>query len=345
MPTSPDTSVSVSIVAVKDASASIVYGLHEVFAGVGTIWTLITGEQVRARQIRSSIVAETMDPVTTELGTIIAPTSQFSNVPYSDIVIVPDLAVEAWEAPVGRWPEAVAWIRKQHDAGAVVCSVCTGTLMLADAGLFEEHEATTHWCIAQCFARHFPHVRLRTGAVLLPVGPEHRILSTGGSASWEDLALYLIARFCGEDEARRIAKVFLFGDRSAGQSPYASFVRPPNHSDKVIEAAQQWIADHYDIPNPVKEMTDRSGLEPQTFKRRFKKATGYAPLEYVQTLRIEEAKHVLETTDVAIETIAEDTGYDDAGSFRRLFKRVTGLTPRDYRRRFSSIGTLSERRA
>ena len=171
----------------------------------------------------------------------------------------------------------------------------------------------------------------------MPSGREHRIVTSGGSASWSELALYLVARFCGEAEARRIAKIFLFGDLSDGQLPFAAMARPKQHDDAIIANCQVWIADNYAIANPVSRMAEHSGLATRTFKRRFVKSTGYAPLDYVQSLRIEEAKHMLETTDDAIDDIAGCVGYQDPNSFRRLFKRLSGITPNQYRTRFQLI--------
>ena len=125
--------------------------------------------------------------------------------------------------------------------------------------------------------------------------------------------------------------------RSEGQLLFAAMRKPKRHEDVVIEKSQQWIANHYDAPNPIKNMVKQSGLTERTFKRRFKTATGYTPIDYVQTLRIEEAKHMLETTSDAIDLIAQQTGYEDPTSFRRLFKRMTGVTPGRYRQRFQSI--------
>jgi transcriptional regulator GlxA family with amidase domain len=114
--------------------------------------------------------------------------------------------------------------------------------------------------------------------------------------------------------------------------------RPRSHDDGAIEQCQVWIADHYASPNPVTRMASASGLAPRTFKRRFTAATGYTPIEYVQTLRIEEAKHLLETTSAPTDDIGAQVGYEDPASFRRIFKRMTGVTPARYRQRFHSVG-------
>jgi transcriptional regulator GlxA family with amidase domain len=255
-------------------------------------------------------------------------------------VIVADLAVGREEETRARWPAISAWLRQQHAQGALVCSVCTGSLLLAEAGLLEGEEATCHWAATDQIRSRYPAVHLRPERVLVASGKEHRLVTSGGNASWTDLALYIVARFCGEDEARRTAKLFLFGDRSAGQAPFAARVRPPQHDDAAVAAAQVWIADNYAAQNPVTGMTTASSLNARTFKRRFETATGYTPLDYVQSLRIEEAKQMLEATDTAIDDIASEVGYAEPAAFRRLFKRATGIAPLQYRQRFQKVAAL-----
>lgn len=338
MPVSNDPRrVSVSLLTVPEVSAAVVYGLHEVFTCVGTVWEALTGEATDSRRMAPRIVARSIGPVHTTMGATVVAQHSFGEKHRSDIVVVGDLNLEPAADLTGRWDEAIAWLLDQHGRGAIVCSVCTGSILLAEAGLLRDREATSHWSACGFIAEHYPDVTLRPARVLVPSGPQHDVVTSGGSASWTDLALYLVARFCGEQEARRIAKIFLFGDRSAGQLPFAAMVRPKQHDDAVVADCQEWIAGHYAVANPVAAMTKRSGLASRTFKRRFQAATGYAPILYVQTLRIEEAKQMLEASDEAIDEIAAAVGYDDPNSFRRLFKRTVGVTPHKYRQRFQSV--------
>ena len=338
MPASaPQRPVSISLIAVPEVSAAIVYSLHEVFTCVGLVWEAVTGEKIEARPITPRIVGRSVEPIRTTFKATLVPDHTFTEKHRSDVVIVGDLFINDGGGPVGRWREEVDWIRDQYDSGAIVCSVCTGSMMLAEAGLLTGCEATTHWSARSIFEACYPQVLLQPERLLVPSGVEHRIITSGGSATWTELALYLVARFSGEAEARRIAKIFLFGDRSDGQLPFAAMVRPRQHDDGIIADCQEWIANHYAIANPVSRMVSKSGLAERTFKRRFAKNTGYAPLDYVQSLRIEEAKHLLETTDDAIDEIATGVGYDDPNSFRRLFKRMTSITPNQYRMRFQSV--------
>jgi transcriptional regulator GlxA family with amidase domain len=213
-------------------------------------------------------------------------------------------------------------------------------LRLAETGLLDDLEATTHWGVAPLIRELYPQIRLKPEKILALAGSGQQIITAGGASSWAELALYLIAHYCGQEEAVRISKLFLLGDRSDGQLPFAALTRPKAHTDAVIENCQVWIAENYEIDNPVEGMRKHSGLASRTFKRRFRSATGYLPLEYAQTLRVEEAKHLLETSDMPIDRIGTEVGYEDPASFRRLFKRMTGITPGSYRRRFQNIGRV-----
>lgn len=343
MPLSHDArKLSVSLVTVPEASAAVIYGLHEVFNCVGTTWDKVTGESTRSRQMAPRIVGSCAGPVRTTLGATIVADHSFAETRRSDVVIIGDLDLGQGSDPGGRWGEAIRWVLDQHARGAIICSVCTGSLMLAEAGLLEQREATCHWSATRLFRQSFPGVRLQPQRVLVPSGPGHDVVTSGGSASWTDLSLYLISRFCGEGEARRIAKLFLFGDRSEGQLPFTAMVRPKQHQDASIADCQGWISENYATANPVAQMTRRSGLADRTFKRRFLSATGYTPIDYVQTLRVEEAKQMLESADRPIDEIAQAVGYDDPNSFRRLFKRTVGISPQRYRQRFRSVSVKAD---
>lgn len=332
--------LSVQILALPETTPGALYGLFEVFSCVGVAWSAVTGESVECRRVDVRIVSPRGEAFTGAFGAPIVPHAALDQAPDADVIVAADVELSPNIDPRGRWPTVAPWLRDRFSRGATICSVCTGSVLLADSGLLDGEEATTHWMVAGLFDAYFPSVKLRPERILSIAGPEQRIVTGGGSASWEDVALYLIARYCGEAEALRIAKLFLFGDRSEGQMPYAAMRRPSRHEDGVIAECQEWIANHYNEANPVSRMIAHSGLAPRTFKRRFRAATGYAPVEYVQALRMEEAKQVLETTDDPVDAIALTVGYDDPTFFRRLFKRRIGVTPSRYRQRFQSISHI-----
>lgn len=328
------TPVRVRILVLPEVTPTAVYGLFEIFSAVGLSWPELTGQGEPAALFDVRIVSADGQPFASAIGTPIAPHGVIGDAGAADVIVVTDLALPADFDPRGAWPDLGAWLRRQYESGATICSVCTGSVLLAAAGLLDGLEATTHWSACDLFARGFPEVRLKPARILVPAGREHRIITSGGASSWEDLALYLIARFHGQQEAVRTAKIFLLGDRSEGQLPFAAMNAARNHSDAAIAQCQEWVAMHYADPGPVARMVERSGLTERTFKRRFKQATGYAPLDYVQTLRIEESKQILETTAEPVDAVARQVGYEDPTSFRRLFKRLTGVTPARYRQRF-----------
>ena len=336
--------ITVSLLALPESTPAALYGLYEVFVSVGLVWPNLTGQDSQGPRFAVSIVSPDGKPFKSAIGTPIEPHAALDDVHTSDIVIVADLSLEPDGDPRGRWKEACDWVRGQHTRGALICSICTGSVLLADTGLLDGHEATTHWSACELFPVFYPAVRLQAERIIVPCGKDHRVITSGGASAWEDLVLYLIARYCDQAEAVRTAKVFLFGDRSEGQLPYAVAGPPRRHDDAVIAQTQTWIADHYKAAQPVSRMAARSRLPERSFKRRFKVATGYTPVAYVQTLRIEEAKQLLETTDDATDEIGRQVGYEDPTFFRRLFRRHTGTTPARYRRRYKSIGQSAELR-
>jgi transcriptional regulator GlxA family with amidase domain len=339
----PQRPIRVCLLALPESSGSGLYGLFDVLGSVGRTWPGLTGEPATHPGFDLRIVSISREPFRCHGGVPVAPDAALAETPSADVVVISDLEIDINTDPRGRWPEAAAWVAAQHEQGALICTVCTGSVLLADTGLLDGREATTHWAARTLFQTCYPAVRLRPERVLIAAGPDQHLITSGGAASWQDLSLHLIHRFCGREETTRTAKIFLLGDRSDGQLPYAAMIRPHQHEDALIQDCQIWIADNYAVSSPVSRLIARSGLPERTFKRRFRAATGYAPVTYVQTLRIEEAKQQLETTAVPTDVIGASVGYEDAAFFRRLFKRQTGVTPARYRQRFRSIGELQTR--
>jgi transcriptional regulator GlxA family with amidase domain len=252
----------------------------------------------------------------------------------TDIVLVPSVMPERGRWETGRYPALVDWIGRMHEGGALVVSACSGLFAIAETGLFDGREATVHHDYATMFRALFPGITLHPEKVLVVTGEHADLISSGASTSWHDLALYLIARHAGATTAQAIARFYAFQWHREGLAPYAVFAPTFDHGDAVIADVQRWIGTRHAIAAPVEEMRARSGLAARTFVRRFASATGYPPITYVQRLRLEEAKRRLERTDAAIEEVAWAVGYEDPAAFRRLFRRLVGLTPGEYRRRF-----------
>lgn len=255
------------------------------------------------------------------------------DVPATDVVIVPSVTFDADSWKSGQYPEEVRWLRAMHQRGAILCSTCSGALLLADAGLLDGQETTSHWILQRVFREVFPKVMLRLDRELI-VSKDERLVMSGASTAWYDLALYIVSRYAGPATAQALAKFMMVQWHADGQTPYLPFDERMQHGDRAVLEAQLWLREHWRHPNPVESMIARSRLSPRNFARRFRKATGMAPLAYVQRLRIEQAKQMMESTPRAIDEISAEVGYEDASFFRRIFKRTVGLKPVDYRRRF-----------
>lgn len=331
--------ISFSILTMPETTPAALYGMYEILCSVGVLWPRATGQAPGEPLFDIHLVSIDGKPFTTNARIPIAPDKSFRSNQMDDVIIVTDLDIPPGCDPMQAWPETAEWLRAQYEAGVTICSVCTGSVLLARAGLLDGKEATTHWSVIAVMEQCFPQVNLKPERILQPAGDEHRIITAGGTSAWQELLLYLIARFAGEEKARQTAKIFLLGDRSEGQMPFAAMAPPQQHSDLMIGKCQEWVALHYDDGAPVAKMVALSGLPERTFKRRFKTATGYAPIDYVQALRIEEAKQLLETSDIPTERIGNEVGYQEPAFFRRLFKRKTGTTPARYRLRFRNIVT------
>jgi transcriptional regulator GlxA family with amidase domain len=251
----------------------------------------------------------------------------------TDIAIVPSLLVTEGKWVRGRYPELVEWLRQAHAGGALVCSACSGVLLIAEAGLLAGRCATIHPAYAPTFRDNYPDVTLMLDEVLVATGEREELVMSGASASWHDLVLYLVARHVGPTAAQALAKFMLLQWHSDGQGPYVPFHAPTDHGDAIVLEAQEWLRTGYAVAAPVTELVERSGLPERTFKRRFARATGHAPIAYVQHVRVEEAKRRLERTSESVDAISYRVGYEDPASFRRLFKRITGVTPAAYRRK------------
>ena len=324
----------VAIAMPAEVEPSVAVGLFDAFWAAGVLWNRIMGEREQPR-FAPELVAKSHQPVTTGTGVKIVPHCTFAERPAADIVIVPTVLVASGSQFGRDNPGVIDWIRRAHDAGSHIVSACTGTFVLAEAGLLEDRDATTHWAFVNLLRSEYPRIRVHADRVLVSATGDGRIVTSGGAASWMDLVLYLVGKFAGPEDAMRLAKIQMFDWHHHGQNPYSRLTTRPQTSDRQIQVCQEWLADHYCDTDPVVEMIRQSGLSRRTFGRRFYTATGHAPLDYVQRVRIEEAKQLLETEGRSVEQVAAEVGYSDTVSFRRLFKRMVGETPTAYRRRQS----------
>ncbi len=325
--------IHVSLIVFPECDPSIVYGVFDTLWFAGSRWEAGKGLNRDEALFDPQLVTADSGPLLLCTGVTIVPQATINEVARTEVVFVPNVMVYSPNDLRALDRRLLDWIVRMHANGAHLYAACGGSLVLAEAGLLHGQQATTHVGYAPLFRQQYPNVDLHEDRILVQTGAGHSILCCGGASSWQDLALLLIAKTAGTEEAIRVSKFFLYQWHRDGQLPYASMAANVQHGDAVILRCQTWLAENYERPDIVAALARRSGLPKRTFDRRFKAATGYSPLAYVQALRVEEAKHLLETGNQPIEAIAEEVGYADLASFRRLFRRLSGISPGEYRRK------------
>jgi transcriptional regulator GlxA family with amidase domain len=329
--------VAVAILALPEATASVIYGIYDLLKGAGRDWGVVTTGEPGPELLRPQVVSSRAGSFVAANGVRITPEATLDECAAPQIVCVPEVAIAPGTRIAGRFEIEVDWLRRCHADGATIATACSGAVLLAETGLLDGCEATTHWAFCDSIRSQYPKVKVLPQRALVVSGEGQRLVMAGGGTSWLDLGLYLVARVAGVEVAMQTARVNLIDWHDIGQQPFAALARSRQVDDAVIARCQAWIAEHYDEPAPVTAMVRLSGLAERSFKRRFAQATGMSPLEYVHTLRLEEAKQMLEAGDAPIEAIAGEVGYEDAGFFSRLFRRHVQLTPAQYRKRFGSL--------
>jgi transcriptional regulator GlxA family with amidase domain len=230
------------------------------------------------------------------------------------------------------------WLLDRHAQGTTLASSCGGAFLLAATGLLSGRPVTTHWLFAQAFRDRFPDVRMEADKMVIEDGD---IITAGGLMAWTDLGMRIVDRLLGPTVMIETGKFLLVDPSGREQRHYSSFAPRLTHGDEPILRVQHWLQERAERPVSVSDMARRAGMEDRTFLRRFKAATGMKPVEYMQNVRVGKARELLEFTRRSIDQIAWAVGYEDATAFRRVFHRITGLSPGEYRHRFSSGADLA----
>jgi len=225
--------------------------------------------------------------------------------------------------------EASAWLASQHASGATICSVCAGAFVLAETGLIDGRRATTHWAFADKLSEQFPNIEVAAEDMLIDDGD---IITAGGMLAWADLGLLLVEKLLGQAVMLETARFLVVEPPRRSQSRYKSFLPRFDHGDKAVLQVQHQFHASPEASRMVGELAEGVHLSERTLQRRFERATGMKLTEYLQNVRIMKARHLLETTNNPIESIAWAVGYSDPAAFRKIFDRLTGSTPNSYRR-------------
>jgi transcriptional regulator GlxA family with amidase domain len=249
----------------------------------------------------------------------------------TDLVIIPAIDGELKKA-LEENKEFIPWIAEQYRKGAEIASLCVGAFLLASTGLVNGKKCATHWVAANEFRKMFPDVNLVTERV---VTDENGIYTSGGAYSYLMLVLYLIEKYAGRPAAVFCAKIFAIDIDRESQSPFMMFSGQKDHEDEPIKKAQKFIEEHFNQKIAVDELASMFSLSRRNLERRFKKATSNTVVEYIQRVKIEAAKMSLESSRENVNEVMYKVGYTDTKAFRTTFKKITGISPIQYRSKYN----------
>ncbi len=301
--------VSVGICQYPEALKSAIYGLEEML--------LMANRACSAQGVDvefKPVIIDILTQLPQELAVILLPPSA-----PSDYYLNPD-------------QELIDWLKNQHRQGAILASACAGAFILAATDLVQDRSVTTHWGLSDLFHERFPHLSLNTNEILIDHGD---IITAGGMMSWLDLGFELVAKYASLSVMRHLGKMLVVDTALREQRFYQQFNPSFLHGDPAIVAIQQTMNLDYAKSISIQALSAKFNLTERTMQRRFVKATGHNPNHYLQRLRVQKACDLLESTQISFESIANQVGYEDTSACRKVFVKTMGLTPREFRSRFS----------
>ena len=321
--------IKTGILALENCMQSSVTGPFDILSVASLEWKRLISDET-ADLFDLIIITDDGLPVTSFNGMKIQPHLRKDACDSLDIIIIPVIFGDL--EPILSNRNLIGWLQNQNEKGVCICAVCAGVFLAAETGLLAGRKATTHWNLADDFQKRYPDVILKKEKMLVDEGD---FITAGGVTAYMDLSLYLTGRFGSPDLALSVSKILLIDPLRKSQTPYRAFSFNMAHGDAGILKVQRWMEKNSSDSMTISSLADKAGFGQRTFARRFKKATGDTPLEYLQHIRIGKARTLLETTDESVDNITYETGYEDVSSFRRLFRKITGLSPTAYRKKFS----------
>lgn len=319
----------VTILGLYNSMATTIFGPMDIFNQAGRLWNRIN-KSPQDPFFDVTIASSDGKPIQCLNKVQILPHCGIESVQETDLILI--ATVSDIEQILQRSPELVPWINRQYDQGAHVASICTGVFLLAETGLLDGKSATLHWGFAEMFRRKYPQVDLKQDQMFIDHG---RLYCSAGVNAGMDLCLYLIQKFCGRKAAVQSAKTMILDLGREVQTPYKCYLFSESHGDPLVLKAQKWIEEHCSQSIDYDGLVEKFRVSRRSFERRFKQATGVTPLGYLQQLRVETAKRLLEDGSRTFNEITYLVGYEDVPFFRKVFIKLTGLRPKEYQQRFA----------
>ncbi len=315
----------VTILGLTDTASSLISGPVDIFRNAGLLWNFIFNKP-ETSYFDIEIVSLDGQPIKCGGNLIIQAHNSIHSVRETDLLIIP--SIKDIDQTIAREKDVIPWIKKLYKRGAHIAAICTGTFVLAETGLLDNKIATTHWGFIESFRQRYPNVNLKPERLITESGD---IFTSGGSNACYDISLYLVRKYCGNDVARKLAKAFLHDLDRISQAPWIEFKSQRAHSDQEIRSVQKHLEDQYSDNFNFDEVAQDFGMSRRTFERRFKSTTGDSPLQYLQRVRVEAAKRILENENKSFDEVTYAVGYEDPGFFRKIFTQISGISPKEYR--------------
>ncbi len=330
----------VIIIGFDGVLGSALTGALDLFSFTGVSWQRFLDEEVEPRfnvQIASLGGAD----IRCSNRLIMRAHCDIQEVTECDLLLIPTIG-DSIDKVLSQNSELILYIKRLANTKADIASNCSGAFFLAKAGLLDGKVATTHWGYASKFKADFPLVDLQENQFVTQSKSQSKeqssnIFCAAGGSAFYDLGLLLIERYCGREISTQVAKTQIIDSKRGNQNSYTNVTLHKPHSDQLVKQVQEFIEENFRQAMQVSNLAAMVNITPRTLNRRFQSCVAMRPIEYIQAVRIEQAKRLLELGDVTIKSLAEQVGYDDISSFTRLFKRATELTPKEYQDKFSRL--------
>ncbi|UXP31389.1 helix-turn-helix domain-containing protein [Reichenbachiella agarivorans] len=306
---------------------SSIVGAYKIFTRANRYW-----EECGRERLFTIELAGVSTEVEFHEGLFVAkPHTSISDIAKTNLIIIPSLNHNYQKSMKANQP-LIDWIAKQYEEGAEVASICTGVFLLAASGLLEGKCCSTNWAVVDDFRRMFPKVNLQTDKLITD---ENGIYTNGGAYSFLNLIIYLVEKYYDRPTAIYCSKVFQIEIDRQSQSPFTIFTGQKLHGDDMVQQAQTYIESNLKKKISIEQLSSMFSVGRRTFDRRFIKATGNTPIEYLQRVKIEAAKRAFETNRKTVNEVMYEVGYSDAKAFREVFRKITGMSPLAYRNRYN----------
>ena len=324
--------LEVVILGFDGALSSVLTGALDLFSFTGVSWQRFSDLEVQPKfKVKIASVGGVDIKCSNRL--ILQAHCDINDIQECDLLLIPTIG-DSMDKVLKRNSDLIPHLIRLADTNADIASNCSGAFFLAEAGLLDNKIATTHWGYANKFKTDYPLVELQENQFVTQSG---NIFCAAGGSAFYDLALLLIERYCGREMSTQVAKTQIIDSKRGSQNSYTNVTLHKPHSDVLVKQVQEFIENNFEQSIQVSDLATMVNVTSRTLNRRFQSCVAMRPIEYIQAVRIEQAKRLLESGKVSIKSLAYQVGYNDISSFTRLFKRATELTPKEYQDKFSRV--------